>query len=271
MPDLVRVFASRWKSILLISLLAGLAALAVAWFSPKKYLSTTTAIPSNALTADKARLFNNNIQELYSEFGSPDELDRMEGTARLDTIYLNAIRKLQLIHHYGLQNEKDSLLIALEKLKDDSKIMRSAYGELTVKVWDQDPQTSAAIANDLLEEIQTLQQDLQVQNNAEALQGVSRAYDSLKATVSVKDSSIADADYNDALHDARLGRLLDYEKLMAEYKLSIQTRPRTLLVEEYARAAVHPDKPRILLTVIIGLLAGFLCGYFIALYQQSRS
>src|SRR3954462_8103878 len=101
MPDMVDLIKKRWKFISFFTLLAVIIALLAVLFSPKKYLSAATALPVNSAVADKGRLFNPNIEILYSDFGSPDELDRMEGTALLDTIYISTAQTLQLSQHYG--------------------------------------------------------------------------------------------------------------------------------------------------------------------------
>ena len=93
MPDLITVFSKRWKLIAGLTLLSVLIAFVVCLISPKKYLSTATALPANTLIADKARIFNNNIEALYSDFGATDELDKLEGTAALDTIFIAAAEK----------------------------------------------------------------------------------------------------------------------------------------------------------------------------------
>jgi LPS O-antigen subunit length determinant protein (WzzB/FepE family) len=77
MPDLLLVFAKRWKLIVLITALATIIALIAALLSPKKYLAIATALPANGMIADKARIFNQNIEALYSEFGTVDELDKL--------------------------------------------------------------------------------------------------------------------------------------------------------------------------------------------------
>jgi LPS O-antigen subunit length determinant protein (WzzB/FepE family) len=76
MPDLISVFARWWKFILGLSLLAVVIALLASLLSPKKYLSVATALPANSLMADKARVFNSNIEALYSDFGTPDVIGR---------------------------------------------------------------------------------------------------------------------------------------------------------------------------------------------------
>src|SRR5678816_2636860 len=100
MPDLINVFARRWRMILLFTVAAALIAFAVSFLSPEKYLSTATALPVNVMVNERSRIFNPNIQVLYSDFGTPDELDKLEGTALLDTIFLAVAKDLSLDQHY---------------------------------------------------------------------------------------------------------------------------------------------------------------------------
>ena len=100
MPDLISVFSRWWKFILGLSLVAVLIALIFSLLSPKKYLSIATALPANSLLTDKARIFNANIEALYAETGTPDELDRLEGTAALDTLFIATAKEFGLAQHY---------------------------------------------------------------------------------------------------------------------------------------------------------------------------
>jgi len=77
MPDLVSVFSRRWKLMLLLPLIATVVALLACLLAPKQYLGMATALPSNSVVGDKARIFNQNIEALYAELGSPDELDKI--------------------------------------------------------------------------------------------------------------------------------------------------------------------------------------------------
>nr|MBA2745006.1 hypothetical protein [Flavisolibacter sp.] len=165
MPDLFIVFARWWKFILGISLLAATIAFVVSQFSPKEYLSEATALPANSMVADKGRIFNNNIEALYSDIGTADELDRLEGTAVLDTLYIAASDSFNLAAHYNLPESGESGFKAARKLKKNSKIARSAFGELKVKVWDEDRNMAAAVANFLMQRLGSIHQHLQNENS----------------------------------------------------------------------------------------------------------
>ena len=151
MPDLLLVLIKRWKLILSVTVLATLLALMFSLLSPKKYLSVATALPVNSVTADKARLFNSNIEALYSDFGLPDELDRIEGTAHLDTIYIAAAEQFDLSKYYEIKDVGEGTYKAAIRLKKNTKIERSSYGELKVKTWDGNRNKSAELANFLMQ------------------------------------------------------------------------------------------------------------------------
>src|SRR5688572_7634840 len=115
MPDIIVVINKRWKLLLALTLTATLLALIISLLRPKEYLSTVTALPANSMLGDKARIFNSNIEALYPEIGTADELDRIEGTARLGTIYLAMVNEFNLAPHYGMdqQSPKDNYRAAL--------------------------------------------------------------------------------------------------------------------------------------------------------------
>jgi uncharacterized protein involved in exopolysaccharide biosynthesis len=282
MPDLLLVFAKRWKLVVTITLSATLIALIVALVSPKKYLSIATALPVNSVTADKARIFNSNIEALYSDFGTADELDRMEGTAMLDTIFLAASKELHLNDHYSINDAGEGDYKAAMRLKENSKISRSSYGELKVKVWDKDRNEAAHLANFLMQRLQDLHQYLQNQNNIAVLEKIKQEYavkqneylqlsDSIgKGTDTASDLASAKKQLIKTKLAAVAEQLQQYEKMIGEYQLAISSNAPVLLIVENARPSLWPDKPKILLTVLFTFFASFVFAYLVSLFIESR-
>jgi len=275
MPDLFLVLSKRWKFIVGLPIAAALIALAFALLSPKKYLSTATALPANSLASDKAHIFNPNVEILYSDFGAPDELDRMEGTGTLDTIYIATVNELSLAPHYGFDNGGDGPQRAAVELKKNSSITRSGYGELKVKVWDGDRNLAAAMANSLLARIQLMHQHLQQQGSALALQQLVSADSTGRVAYKVLvDSSArlsgADAELAQARKAALLEQLQQYEKLMDQYRLALGASPQSLLTVEHARPGLWPDKPKVVPTVLFTLGGAFIFALLAALFIESR-
>jgi len=281
MPDLLLVLTKRWKLILSITILATILALIFSLLSPKKYLSVATALPVNSVTADKARLFNSNIEALYSEFGLPDELDRMEGTAKLDTIYIAASEKYDLNNHYSIKDAGEGIYKAAIRLKKNTKIERSPYGELKVKTWDSDRNLCAELANFLMQKLQELHQHLQNQSNVLVLEKIKEQYASkqreylqLADSLNTGTNKAANFAGNDMLKSKLLGiteQLQQFEKMMGQYQLAITSNSPVLLIVENARPPLWPDKPKVLTTVAVTFFAALLFSYLIVLFIENRN
>ena len=77
MPDIISVLARRGKLIFILTAVATILALIISLLRPKEYLAVATALPANSLAADKARIFNSNIESLYPELGIDEDIDEI--------------------------------------------------------------------------------------------------------------------------------------------------------------------------------------------------
>ena len=73
----LKILRHQWKIILTLVAVSMLSAFAYTWFKRPEYLSVATALPSSAYANDRSKLFNENIQLLYSDLGTADELDEI--------------------------------------------------------------------------------------------------------------------------------------------------------------------------------------------------
>ncbi len=276
MPDLLHVFIRRWKMILFLTLLAGIIAFIFSLLSPKEYLSTATALPVNVMVNERSRIFSNNIQVLYSDFGTPDELDKIEGTAALDTIFIATAEELNLAEHYNIHAGSESIYNAALALRKNSKISRSGYGELKVKAWDKDNAMAAKMANSLLQKIQQLHQRLQNENSKLVLERLKQDYQARQQQFkSLSDSAAsfagADAELWSAKKTAMLQQVQQYENLIDQYQISINSNPQVLLTVETAKPSPWPDKPKPLPTLLLAVFATFIFAFLLALFIESRN
>lgn len=275
MPDILSIISRWWKMIFGLTLLSSLAALAACLLSPKQYASTATALPGNSVLSDKARIFNKNIQYLYPRLGSPDELDRIEGTAALDTIYIATARDLNLVNHYSIKSSKDALYEAAKELKSKSRITRSAYGELKIKAWDRDRNMAAALANGIFRHLQLLHQQLHQQDNAYVLQKLREDLRARREQFRLAADSLRymEAEYAELLtarRNALLQQVQEQEKLIAEYELALSANPSVLVSVESARPSLKPEKPETAQTVLLTAFASALFFFLLALVLESR-
>jgi len=173
MPDMFDLFNHWWKQMLAVIIASLLIVGTVTYLKPKKYLSVATAVPASSFASDKSKIFNENIQALYSALGTPDDLDMIVGTARLDTVYLAVTDQFNLYDHFKMQEKGEAARSkAASLLKKNTKVMKSEYGELKVKAWDTDKNLAPQLANAIMEKLKAIHQDLQNAGNLATLQGL---------------------------------------------------------------------------------------------------
>lgn len=270
MPDILMIISRWWKTILAITLLVTAVTLVILLLQPRQYLSEVTALPASGYATDKARIFNNNIDQLYPSLGSADDLDRVVGTARLDTLYLALAAEKNLARHYKM--EKVAPLKVAQVLKKKTRVEKSEYGELKIKVWDKDRVMAAELANGLFAKLQQLHQSLQSQGNALVLQRLQEQNRQLQHSYATGPDSL-NGDHDDLVQIRRKNlqeQIAQYEKLMAEYSLMLHTNPQALLMVEAARPALKADKPRIVQVLLLTAFASAVFGLLLAIALQSR-
>ncbi len=275
MPDIFYLISRWWKQMLVIIFLAMLAAGIVVFLQPRKYLSVATAVPGSVVSADKSRIFSENIQALYSDLGLPDDLDVIVGTGQLDTVYLAVTDQFNLYDHYKVSERgNDARIKAALLLKKNSKVMKSEYGELKVKVWDTDKDLAPQLANALMEKLKTIHQDLQSANNHTSLEGLKIARGKIKLQMDTLEAKAGMNGKNNeeyiTSHKILSDRLQQYEKLTSEYQLMLDSKPPALVVVEKARPSLWPDKPKRLQILIITFFLSFLFALLLALAMERR-
>lgn len=233
MPDLTDLLKRRWKQILFTVLLSTAVVAVIVFVKRQQYLSVTTAVPASTYSTDRAKIFNDNIEALYSSLGTPDDLDLVTGTARLDTVYLAVTDLFNLADHYRKKEKGEHARIrSAALLKKNTRVMKSGYGELKVKVWDTDPNLAPQLANAVMDQLQAIHTRLQNNSNEVILQGLLRK----------KEQLLRQADT--AGGPGTNEQLALYEKYIGEYQLMTETKPPALIIIEKAKPAHWPDRPR---------------------------
>jgi hypothetical protein len=252
MPDIFNLIARWWKRMLAVIILSLLTVGIITFLKPNQYLSVATAVPASSFASDKAKIFNENIQELYSTLGTPDDLDMILGTANLDTVYLFVTDQFNLFDHYKMQEKGDAARPkAAVLLKKNTKVMKSEYGELKVKVWDTDKNLAPQLANAIIDKLQAIHQNLQSAGNESVLNGLKSGYDKVKIRRDSINNYLNKAlvvgeasDRLDAERKSLTEQLLQYEKLINEYQLMIDSKPPVLFIVEKAKPTNWADRPR---------------------------
>lgn len=277
MPDLFDLI-TRWrKQIFLLVLATLIVTAAVVFLVPKRYLSVATALPASSYATDKTSVFSQNLQSLYSALGLPDDLDKMVGTAHLDTVYRSVIAQLDLTEHFGLKKtDANAIAKAGSILQKHTRVIKSDYGELKVKVWDVDRDLAADLANSIMEKIQQIHQDIQTVNNSMMFSKINEEYlkkkiDYEKLTDSLpRAGNTSQADLLTAQRSSLLQQIGEYEKLLNQYKLMVDAKPQALLIIERATPAVAADQPKPLQAIVAAAILSFFFGLLTALMLDRR-
>lgn len=254
MTDIFSVIHKWWKLVLVLVLISVGTAAVIVFLKPTKYRAVSTAVPASSYATDKAAIFSENIQALYSSLGEADDLDRVLGLAALDTVYYSVAKEIDLASHYKLNEEGDERTArAAKELKKHTRVSKSEYGELKVKTLDKDKNAAARFSNAVMQKLQLMQQDLYSKANQVALEGLRAGRDKL-------------------LSDSARGNPVPptvekYDKLISEYQLMVDTKPPALIVTEHAKPPLHAHSPRrkmILAGVaVLSLIFSFLVIYVI--------
>ncbi|HVT87036.1 MAG TPA: hypothetical protein VHD35_17685 [Chitinophagaceae bacterium] len=270
MPDFFYLLSKWWKQILAVVLLSVIVVGIIVFIQPSKYLSVATAVPASGIASDKSRVFSENIQALYSNLGSPDELDVIVGTGQLDTIYLAVTDQFNLYDHYKIREDKEKARArSAELLKWNTEVQKSGYGELKVKVWDTDKNLAPQLANALMDKIQSIHQDLQSESNAAALNDLEAGMKKIKDSIQLM-QALTDKKTDTFGLGILKSQLQQYQQLIGEYQLMVDNKPPSLLVVERARPSLLPDKPKRLEIFVATLLLSFLFALLVALILERR-
>jgi len=275
MPDIFYLVSKWRKPMLAVVLLSLFTAALITFLKPRLYLSVVTALPASSVAADKARLYNNNIDYLYSGLGSPGDLDRIIGTAQLDTIYFAVTDQYNLYDHYKISLEKEKARIKAAKcLKENTRVIKSDYGELKVEVWDTDKNLAPQLANSILDKLESIHQHLQSSSNLLSYKSLQSIQQKIKNQIDSLDK-IPGIEKNEPDIPAAHRKILfaqwqENEKLINEYQIMIDNNPPVLLIVEKAKPDIKPDKPRPLQVLIATALLSLFFAFLVALILERR-
>lgn len=254
MPDLFDLISKWWKQMVIIVFVSTIITAVITFLKPHQYLSVATAVPASSFSADKAKIFNQNIEALYTALGTADDLDMILGTAKLDTVYLFITDQFNLYDHYKMSEKGNAARIkAALLLKGNTRVIKSEYGELKVKVWDTDKNLAPQLANAIMSRLEFTHRELQGAGN--------------KSVLSALDSSLKKNENSEIKSEELIDQ---YRRLKSEYQLMVDNKPPVLIVVENAKPAEWPDKPKIFQTVIATAALSLLFSVLVALLLDKR-
>jgi LPS O-antigen subunit length determinant protein (WzzB/FepE family) len=276
--DIAGLLQKRWKAIGLFVSVTIIIATITVFLVPQYFRSTVTVVPANSVLADKARLFNNNIQNLYSYFGSGDDLDRISGIANMDTVYKTLVDEFSLVNYYKLDDDSMPLLRrkAVLYLRKDLSYQKTEEGQLKIIAWTKDRALSAAIANRAVALIQDIGGDVWRKNYNASLEKIDMAAGFMEQEYRQLSDSLSSMDGSSqqlaiTRQQSLLEQIKQYRKTADEFKLAAATPPAVLYVMEPASPAAKAERPDKTNIVLAAMIAGFIFGcLLVIIYDRNQ-
>lgn len=273
----IATLKARWKTLLFLVLTTMVLATVAVFIVPPYYKSSARLVAANPLLADKASLFHENIRELYSQFGSGDDLDRLMGMGMLGDHYQELVTEFDLVNYY--QTSGDSLPIqiakAAKRLQQDLRFIRTDEGQLEIYIWTKDKQLSANIVNAMIRLIEKTGSAILLtyyQTNREqlnhAIVEAEKTYRSLADSMRRADAPQAAlllAHQQSVLQD-----LQQYRKTQTELQLISSQLPALLHVLQAASPAVRAERPDKPMVILASGLAALLFGTVLVLLSDRK-
>ena len=268
----VHLLQIKWKQLLFFVLVSLLVASITLFIVPKQYYAASTVVSANPSLADKAHLLNQNIQNLYSVFGSGDDLERIYGIASMDTVYKQLVDEFDLISYYQLTGADTNRVPlnfnllrrkAVLELKEDINIQKTEFAQLKISIWTKDAALSAKIVNRMVEITRLKEESIWKSGYEKMLVNFNRSIDSLTKIYDVMSTAIKMEKENASqIYYVKSNSLYEQinaqQKAASELKLAIDNNAPSLFVLETAVAAAKPEKPNIpevlILTAIVSLV-----------------
>lgn len=268
LTGIVQAWNRRWKTIVAFVVLSLAVCAIMLTLSPRQYEAKAVATAGNPLLSDKAHLFNQNIDQLYSNYGSGDDLDRLLGIATLDTTYKIIVDSFRLIEYYTSKGANNAIkrYHAVNALKKDLEIQKNELNQLTVTVWNKNPALAANIANSVISVTERLSGAAMQKSYTQSLHlldssitGLESKYGSLSVgengvdvTQPFKSATLSDIEKN-VLEE----QIKQYRKVYEEISLAASNTQPALIILQAASPAAKAGKPVILLWMFGVFIASF--------------
>ncbi|UOQ99497.1 hypothetical protein MUN81_08400 [Hymenobacter sp. 5317J-9] len=178
---------NRWKYLVAGAVaLAAVVSIVVALLLPNVYRSTAIFIPTNPQTADPDRLLEENAQlrNKLELSGRAEDLDRVITIGESQPVAELIIKKFDLYRHYeaGAPGDDKTDNFVLKEFSDNLSIVHNERDAIELTFMDKDKKLAAQVANALVEAIDSVNQQLTLENRRKVVDLYRQRYDYLSTS-----------------------------------------------------------------------------------------
>ena len=281
LAGVMHAWQRRWKLITAFVAISLVVTSILLVFIPRQYESIAVATAGNPLLSDKAYLFNQNVDQLYSNYGNADDIDRLLGIANLDTTYNLLVDSFKLYNYYTSSKSNKAIRRrnAVLGLKKDVQIQKNELNQFTLSVWNKHPVVAANIANSMLGIIQKItanglqksyEQTLFLLDST--LVGMQSEYEEITNISRERQTPKTAVELINAKKATLLEQMKQYQKTYSEVAMAAANVQPSVIVLQSATPAVKAGKPPVLAWLLGVLLTSTTFGLLaVLLYDRKPS
>jgi uncharacterized protein involved in exopolysaccharide biosynthesis len=270
--DIMQLLKKSWRFCLSVSIISAMAASIVILLMKPQYKSSVTLLAGNPLLSDKARIFNQQIKDLYADFGNGDDIDRIQAFAETNSTLENVINKnLELFVYY--KSIDTNAISVVKYLRKDLTYIKTEKDQLIISCQLTDKVLAAKIVNDIVNQVELQAQQMMQNNKLLIIQKLDSTTNALKenyANLEKNNISIDPAKKTlIAAEQATIINQIDQiQKTNQEYKLALATQPNFIQVMEKAVPAIETSWPNKPLIIAVAAILGFVFSALLVLNKN---
>lgn len=191
--DLVLFFWKQRKPIFLITFLGAIVSIVTSLLLTPKFASEVILYPSSPASVSRSLISTTGGygQEDLLAFGDEEETERMLQILYSDQIRNRLVEKYHLMDHYGIpEDSKVKYTLLNARMQKNISFRKTEYMAVKIRVMDEDPETSALLANDIAQLLDSTVNMMQKKKAVEAFRIVEREYMTAQSEITAIEDSL---------------------------------------------------------------------------------
>jgi uncharacterized protein involved in exopolysaccharide biosynthesis len=272
---IMQILKKSWRFCLSVSIVAAMVASIVVLLMKPQYKSSVTVLAGNPLLSDKARLFNQQIKDLYTDFGNGDDLDRIQAFAEMNSTLENVIKKnTDLLAYY--KSVDSNFTSVIKYMRKDLSYIKTEKDQLIISCQLSDKYLAAKIVNDIAAEASLQVQQMAQKNKQLIIMKLDSTISALKENYNILEKNNTSTDPTKrrliaAEQETIIDQIDQVQKASQENKLAIATQPNFVQVMEKGVPATEISWPNKPLIIGIAALLGFIFSSLLVLIKNQTN
>ena len=266
--DIIKVIWDWRKKIMLAVFLITAITTVVIFLVPRQYLAEATIVSANPILGDRSNIFRNTFEQQFYYYGGEGDNDRLFEMSRIDTMKKFLIDSFKLEDHYEISKDNPRRrLAAYNELKENSDVIKTEFGHVRIKIWDEDKKFAASMVNAIVSKVNRMSIDMTNQAKKTILQKLEEEQSANEAEVKTlieNPDPNTPSEVNLAKRTSLLKQIEEKDNLINQFKTSLND-VANLYVLEYAYPALKIDRPKRLPVIIMAFLASLFFSLLTAL------